>query len=141
LAKDARARRATLRSSSWGADIEAPRFHHAFWRHGGGLAARGARAAGGTFVVAYLGSGPSAPYASLISAIRQKLGETGYVEGRNVAFDYRWADGRYDRLPDLAADLARICHKNRRIGAPNQRKLFCENDFSMIHGAPDAHRV
>ena len=43
--------------------------------------------------------------ASLISVIRQGLSDTGFVEGQNVALDYRWADGQYDRLTALAADL------------------------------------
>jgi ABC-type uncharacterized transport system substrate-binding protein len=43
--------------------------------------------------------------ASLIAAFQEGLKETGYVEGRNLAIQYRWAEGHYDRLPGLASDL------------------------------------
>jgi ABC-type uncharacterized transport system substrate-binding protein len=56
-------------------------------------------------VIGYLSSMPPGPAAPLVAAFRQGLGETGYVEGRNVAFEYRFAEGHYDRLPALAADL------------------------------------
>ena len=55
--------------------------------------------------IGYLHSGSSAPYAHLVAAFRQSLKEAGYVEGENVAIEYRWAEGRYDRLPALAAEL------------------------------------
>ena len=56
-------------------------------------------------VIGYLHSGSSAPYAHLVAAFRQSLKEAGYVEGESVAIEYRWAEGHYDHLPALAADL------------------------------------
>jgi putative ABC transport system substrate-binding protein len=56
-------------------------------------------------VVGYLHSGSAGPYAHLVAAFQQGLKETGTVEGSNVAIEYRWAEGRYDRLSALAADL------------------------------------
>ena len=58
-------------------------------------------------VVGLLSSRSSATDAPLIAIIRQSLSEMAFVEGRNVAIDYRWAEGQYDRLPGLAADLVR----------------------------------
>jgi ABC-type uncharacterized transport system substrate-binding protein len=56
-------------------------------------------------VVGLLSSGSAGPFAPRVRAFRQGLSEAGFIEGRNVAIDERWADGRYDRLPALAADL------------------------------------
>src|SRR5947208_5214312 len=56
-------------------------------------------------VSGYLGSSPVGPFAPIAAAFRQGLAETGYVEGQNVTIEYRWADGRYEQLPALAADL------------------------------------
>jgi hypothetical protein len=58
-------------------------------------------------VIGLLSSRSPAVDTLLIAIIRQALNETGLVEGQNVTFDYRWAEGRYDRLAGLAADLVR----------------------------------
>jgi putative tryptophan/tyrosine transport system substrate-binding protein len=57
-------------------------------------------------VIGYLGPESPDPFASRVRAFRDGLAETGYVEGRNLAIEFRWAEGRYDRLPALAAELA-----------------------------------
>src|SRR6516162_9285312 len=56
-------------------------------------------------VVGYLGSGPAEP--GRVAAFRRGLSETGYIEGQSVAVEYLWAQGQYDRLLVLAADLVR----------------------------------
>jgi putative tryptophan/tyrosine transport system substrate-binding protein len=56
-------------------------------------------------VIGYLGIAAPAPYDPRVAAFHQGLSDTGYVEGQNVAIEYRWAEGDYDRLPTLAADL------------------------------------
>jgi putative tryptophan/tyrosine transport system substrate-binding protein len=58
-------------------------------------------------VIGYLSTGSPEPDDFRLIAFRQGLAETGYVEGQNVAIEYRWAPAQYDRLPALAADLVR----------------------------------
>jgi putative ABC transport system substrate-binding protein len=58
-------------------------------------------------VVGFLIGTSAKEYASQAAAFRRGLGEFGYVVGRNVLVEYRWADGNYDRLPALATDLVR----------------------------------
>jgi putative ABC transport system substrate-binding protein len=56
-------------------------------------------------VIGFLGTASAAPH--LDAGFRRGLQETGFIEGRNVEIEYRWADGQYDRVPALAADLVR----------------------------------
>src|SRR5215472_13436622 len=58
-------------------------------------------------VIGYLGSESPDVFAGRLRAFRQGLSETGYVEGKNVAIEYRWAENQYDRFPALLADLVR----------------------------------
>ena len=58
-------------------------------------------------VIGLLDSSSADEYAPFLTAFAVGLNEVGFVEGRNVAIKYRWADGRYDRLPALATELVR----------------------------------
>ncbi len=58
-------------------------------------------------VIGFLGSESPDPFASRLRAFREGLRETGYIEGRNVTIEFRWVEGQYDRLPEMAADLVR----------------------------------
>jgi putative ABC transport system substrate-binding protein len=73
-------------------------------------------------VIGLLNSASPDTFPHTIAAFRQSLKEAGFVEGQNVAIEYRWAEGHYDRLPGLAADLVR--RQVTVIPAPVIRKLF-----------------
>jgi hypothetical protein len=86
---------------------EAARVHQASRRRGGDVAACGTRAAAAEPVVGFLNVASPGALRQQIAAFREGLKESGYVEGQNVAVEYRWAEGQYERLPELAADLVR----------------------------------
>ena len=69
------------------------------------LAARGQNSS--IAVIGLLSGQSPGPWAAYVAAFRSGLSETGYVEGKNVAIEFRWAEGQYGRLPSLAADLVR----------------------------------
>ena len=74
-------------------------------------------------VIGFLNSGPPSPNGDVIVAFRQGLAEAGYVEGRNILIEYRWANWQWSRLPILAADLVRrqvaviVCNGDAAEGA------------------------
>src|SRR5271168_5305157 len=85
---------------------EATRVRYASRRRCGCMAAhRAGAAASHAPVVGVLSSETLDLSASRVRALRQGLSESGYVEGRNVEIEHRWAENQYDRLPTLAADL------------------------------------
>jgi len=73
--------------------------------------------------VGVLGAGSPSGWAPMVEALRAGLRELGYIEARTINIDYRWADGQYDRLPELVADLIRlkvdviVTHATAGIGA------------------------
>jgi putative ABC transport system substrate-binding protein len=87
-------------------------------------------------VIGFLNSGTREGFAHLLAAFHQSLNQAGFVEGRNVAIEYRWAEGQYDRLTALAADLVRrqvtVIAATTTCGACSQGCNF--HDPDRIHG-------
>ena len=90
---------------SLGGGNETARVHRTSWRHSSYVAAHSACAQPAMPVIGFLNNTSPEANADLLRAFRQGLKDTGFVEGENVAVDYRWADNQLDRLPALATDL------------------------------------
>ena len=92
-------------------------------------------------LIGFLGAPSPAPYMQYTAAIRRGLQEAGFVEGQNLTIDYRWAEGRYDRLPVLAADLGKALQRGqvamRRVHAFDNRQCrpldVCQRAL-QLHG-------
>ena len=67
-----------------------------------------AQQAGKVYRVGFLGNSSAALEANLVGPFREGLRELGYVEGRNIVIEYRWAEGKYERFPALIAELAAL---------------------------------
>ena len=98
------------------------------------LAARAQQAA--MPVIGFLNAASAKGYARPLSAFLKGLSEAGYVEGRNVAIEYRWAEGQYDRLPAFAADLVQSQGERDRRDQ-HSRRACCEgsdnDDSDRLH--------
>jgi putative ABC transport system substrate-binding protein len=93
-------------------------------------------------VIGYLHYGSPGLFAPFMVAFHRGLSETGYVEGRNVAIEYRWAEGRYDRLPALAAELVgRKVDVIAAFGPPSARAAkSATSTIPIVFGSGDPVR-
>src|SRR5262245_51467326 len=94
------------------------------------LAARAQQAA--IPVVGFLHAGTPSAFASLVTAFHEGLDTAGYVEGRSVAIEYRWAENHYERLPALL----RIVHQAKKEDCNAQSLFCCDLSFGFQSGRP-----
>jgi ABC-type uncharacterized transport system substrate-binding protein len=81
--------------------------------------------------IGYLSAGAPTSNPLVIAAFQQGLRDLGWVEGRNIDIEYRWAEGRFDRLPDLAADLLHL-RVDVIIAAPTPAALAAKNATGTV---------
>jgi putative ABC transport system substrate-binding protein len=91
-------------------------------------------------VIGFLDARSPGTMGGRLSALRRGLKETGYVEGENVAIVYRWAEGRFDRLPELAAELVRRQVTVIAMGGGSQPTFAAKaatTTIPLVFGVPD----
>ena len=93
--------------------------------------AAGAQQVGKVSRIGYLSAGSDTSNPRVREAFRQGLRELGWVEGQNIIIEYRWAEGRFDRLPDLAAELVRL-KVDVLVAAPTPAALAAKNATGTI---------
>lgn len=93
--------------------------------------AAGAQPAARIYRVGFMASGTATASAGMVEALREGLRELGWVEGRNIVVDYRFAEGRFDRLPDLAAEFVRQ-RMDLIVAAPTPAALAARNASTAI---------
>jgi len=109
---------------------EAARFSCRGWWCSG-VAGGGTGAAAAMPVIGALQGVSAAQWVERMAGFHRGLGETGYVEGRNVAIEYRWADGQFERLPAMATDLV-----GRKVSV-----IFAGSGDVGIHAAMAATKI
>jgi len=90
-----------------------------------------AQQTGKVYRIGYLSAGSSTSNPRVLESFRQGLRELGWIEGQNIVIEYRWAEGRFDRLPDLAAELVRL-KVDVIVGAPTPAVLAAKNATALI---------
>ena len=93
--------------------------------------AAGAQPAGKVYRIGYLSTGSGTSNPRILEAFRQGLRELGWVEGQNIAIEYRWADGRLDRLAYLAAELIRL-NVDVLVASPTPGALAAKNATGTV---------
>ncbi len=88
--------------------------------------------------IGYLGSSSPSLEPSYVEAFRQQLRDLGYIEGQHIAIEYRWAEGRDERLPGLAAELVRLDPVVIvTTGTPGKRALSCRTSSAEMLAASE----
>ena len=95
-----------------------------------------AQQAGKVYRIGFLGGASQSGYVAQIEALRLGLQDRGYVEGRNIAIEYRWAEGKYDRLPALAAELVslkvEVIVTHAAVGALAAKQATASNPVPVV---------